>query len=118
MVSREKAQESDQIKRIRDKLERQVEKETALFTPEALAVAQDKIYRWLERNSRERINLRERNIAMYSLFDKNEHSAKTSSTFVNKLKSQLTASISEEKAEIERKVDLKGRIKYIEPSQE
>lgn len=108
------AQESDQVKKAREKLKRQFEEESKRITPEALKEVQDKIYRWIERHSRERVNLRERNIAQYTLFDTNEHPAKTTSKFVQRLRSQLTTELPE-KVETEAPVrSLRGRIKRVD----
>ncbi len=90
------AQESDQVKKARKKLEKQLKEEKKRITPEALNEVQDKIYRWIERHSRDRVNLRDRNIALYSLFDTNEHPAKSTSKFVQRLKNQIKVEITEE----------------------
>ncbi|MFT4552100.1 MAG: hypothetical protein ACI9S8_000722 [Chlamydiales bacterium] len=108
------AQESDQVKKAREKLKRQFEEETKLITPEALKEVQDKIYRWIERHSRERVNLRERNIAQYTLFDTNEHPAKTTSKFVQRLKSQLITELPGVSEEAVPDRSLRGRIKRVD----
>lgn len=107
------AKESDQVKKAREKLKRQFEEERKLMTPEALREMQDKIYRWIERHSRERLNLREKNIALYTLFDKNKHSAKTMSKFVHNLKKQISSEIGSKGQEAGLR-GLRGRIKKIQ----
>lgn len=105
------AQESVQVKKAREKLRKQLEEEGKRVTPEALKEMQDKIYRWIERHSRERINLREKNIALYSLFDNDAHSAKTMSKFVQKLRDQISVEVQGSKA---KPASLRGRIKRVE----
>lgn len=112
------ARESDQVRKARSKLKRQVEEEKKLMTPEAVKEMQEKIYRWIERHSRERINLREKNIELYSLFDTNEHPAKTTSKFVQRLRSQISTDSTDIKVEgkknkVEKKKKLFGRVKKV-----
>ena len=102
------AKESDQVKKARDKLKKQFEEEQSRITPEALKEVQDKIYRWIERHSRERVNLREKNVELYTLFDGNEHPADSTSKFVERLRSQLRGEIKEEQ-----RASLKGRIRVV-----
>lgn len=100
------APESDQVLKARKKLEEQIRHEKDLMTPEALRAIQDRIYRWIERHSKERINIRERNIDLFGLFDGNQNPAKISSRFVQKLRDEIAS---------EKTYDsLKGRIKVVE----
>lgn len=101
-----KAPESDQVLKARKKLEEQIRIEKEMVTPEALREIQDKIYRWIERHSKERINLRERNVDLYGLFDSNQHPAKISSRFVQKLREEI--------AEEKTYESLKGRVKLVD----
>lgn len=90
-----KAKESQEIKKLRKKLEKQISKEKPLFNPEKLAQIKNSIHKWIERHSKERIDLKEKTI---KLFDENQHPAKTQSKFVHQLFQQL-----EEQAKKERK---------------
>ncbi len=105
-----KAKESDSVTRAREKLKKQFEDEAKLITSDALNEVQDRIYRWIERHSRERINLREKNIEQYTLFDTNEHSAKTASKFIDRLRGQIKREITRAPEDIS---SLRGRIKKV-----
>lgn len=120
-MSSSMAKESDHVKKARLKLEKQIDQESKLVTPEALKDVQDKIYRWIERHSRERLNLRDKNIALFSLFDTNEHPARTSSKFVHRLREQISSEIRSATTVEQGMAGLKGRIKLAKntsPDQE
>lgn len=96
------AEESDHVKRAREKLCRQLEEEKSQITPRALEEVCKKIYHWIQRHAAERVNLKEKNIA---LFDENRHSALIHSHFVSDLRSELFFEINKEKMKA-----LRGRI--------
>ena len=108
------AQESDHVKRAREKLKRQFDEENKKITPQALKEVQDRIYKWIERHSRERINLRDKNIALYTLFDSNANPAKTTSKFIERLRTQLSQELAEEPEKVKKALHaLRGRIKPV-----
>ncbi len=104
----EKAEESDNIKRARQKLEKKLSKERELFNPEKLKEVRRQIYRWIERNASDRVSLKEKNI---ELFDENVHPATTSSKFVKELRDKLLPV-----APPEEESSLRGRIVPAEDS--
>jgi hypothetical protein len=107
----EKAEESHRIKRAREKLEKQFAEEQEMVNPERLNAAMAQIYRWIERNSSERVNLKGKDIV---LFDDNAHSASTTSKFVKELRHRLISVGSsvdpEEEGDEVRENPLRGRM--------
>ena len=81
-----KTKESIQVKRARKKLQKQLQEEEKMVTPQALRKMSESIHLWLSRHSEERIPLKDKNI---TLFDENQHSAKIRSRFVTSLLKEL-----------------------------
>lgn len=81
-----KAKESIQVQRARKKIEQQISKSEKMTSPESLDSMRKMIQRQISRHSKERINLKNRDIV---LFDENKHPAKTESKFVHSLLNQL-----------------------------
>lgn len=78
------AEESYKTKRAREKLRKQLEKEEAFVTPQALERTMIEIHRWIARRAPERVVLKSKTI---SLFDENQTPAKVSrriEAFANK----------------------------------
>ncbi|MCB1136155.1 MAG: hypothetical protein KDK78_07805 [Chlamydiia bacterium] len=96
------AEESEHIKRARDKLRAQMQEEEMQITPQALDDVCRKIYHWIQRHSSERENLKDKNIA---LFDENRHSAVIRSRRVGVLRTQLFHELNAEKMR-----QLRGRV--------
>ena len=103
------AQESAQVRKARKKLEEQFREESSKVTPEALKNVQDKIYRWIERHSKDRVNLRDKNVAVYTLFDGNQNPAKTVSKYIEHLRGQIHQELAAEAKDAAVQL-LKGRI--------
>lgn len=81
-----KARESAQIEKARRKLKRHLEDAEKRFNADALAKMMLLNQKQLERHKPLRINLKSRQV---TLFDENQHPAKTKSTFVKHLLDQL-----------------------------
>ena len=81
-----KAKESLQIRRARKKIKQQLDESEKQTNEEALHKMSKIIQRQLARRSVDRIDLRTKTI---TLFDENQHPAKTESKFINRLMSQL-----------------------------
>lgn len=90
-----KAKESAQIQRARQKILQQIEAAEKRITPESLSKMTLLIHRQLSRHSSERISLKTKSI---TLFDENQHSAKTESRFIGKLLQQIKKIPNESKA--------------------
>jgi hypothetical protein len=97
------ADESDHVRKARAKLARQMEEEAELITPAALEEVCHKIYNWIQRHAAERVNLKDKRIA---LFDENQHSAISHSRFVEQTRSELFAEMNREKM-----AKLRGRVR-------
>jgi len=103
-----KAKESRQIQKARQKIKKQLAAAEKRINPEALDSMSRLIQRQIARHSSERIDLKNRQI---TLFDENEHPAKTESRFISILMKQ----IKQEKIG-EQDNDLEGRITPIPES--
>lgn len=101
-----KAKESRQIQKARKKIKKQLAEAEKRINPEALKSMSRLIQRQIARHSSERINLKKRQI---TLFDENQHSAKTESRFV----SSLLRHIKEEQVPPPSQSQLEGRITSI-----
>ncbi len=69
------AEESAQTRRVREKLEKKLDKLQKKITPEALKKKVAEIQRWIAKNAKDRVVLRSKSI---SLFDGNQNTAQTS----------------------------------------
>jgi len=74
-----KASDSPQVERARKKLRKQFEKENQKIHPETLSMIRKQIESWLSKNSKNRINLKEKTI---TLFDANQHSESPHNIYV------------------------------------
>lgn len=97
-----KAEESPQIQKARIKLKKQIEREHKLISKKAIKQMKQAIQIWIERHQSERVKL-----PIKKLFDKNLHSAKEKSGFVNK----LMKSLKKEAAKTKSYLPLIGRIR-------
>lgn len=96
-----KAEESNQIKKARKKLEKQLLQENKRINEKAIIQMKKTIQTWIQRHKHERIELQER----LELFDENRHSVKVKSKFVQHLMNQLQKEVEKEQK------PLHGRIK-------
>ena len=103
------AEESEQVKRARRKLKQKLSEVDKLVTPEALFKMTEEIHLWISKNIKERIDLKNKNIA---LFDENQNHARISNRSIQKLRETLQEQISYSKKKTGALLDhLKGRIK-------
>lgn len=86
----DKAKESAQVQKARKKIKDQLADAEKRINPEALHEMARIIQLQLSRRSSERINLKNKTV---TLFDENQHSAKTESKFVNRLLKQIKQKI-------------------------
>lgn len=77
-----KAKESPQVQKARRKIKRQLKAAERKMNPETLKAMSQLIKQQLARHQSERINLRKRE---FTIFDENQHPAKTESKFIMKL---------------------------------
>lgn len=111
------ATESDHIQRARKKLQKMMDDESKLFSPEKLQQIGEVMRQWIQRYAGERTPLKEKNIG---LFDSNQHTAKTSSAYVQQLREQIKtgnlSSLSTEGSTEEVSIpSLKGRFSTAQP---
>jgi len=99
----ENSKESKQVRKARQKLQKQLEEEKKLITPFSLAKMERNIQNWIQRHSAERISLKEKNIA---LFDENKNAVRVASRQIKQMRHQIKDEIEEE-----HEYTLKGRIK-------
>jgi hypothetical protein len=85
--------ESSKVKNYRKKLEESLIEEKKLFNPESLDKMKLSIHEWIDKHSLERINLKDKNIA---LFDENQHSASPKSKYIL----HLIADLKQDKAKL------------------
>jgi hypothetical protein len=100
-----KAKESPQIKKMRQKVKAHMAEEDKLITPTAIEQEVKSIHHWLERHADERIDLVDKNIAM---FDANKHPKPVSDAYVKGLLHKL---LKENKSAKKSSQTLRGRIK-------
>lgn len=81
-VMNDKAAESKQVQKAREKLKHQLQEEQKLVTEEALRKGSEEIKSWITRHQKERIKLRGKDV---SLFDENKHPAKLHSRYIKHL---------------------------------
>jgi hypothetical protein len=81
-----KAKESAQVKKARKKLKQQLDTEHKRITKEALDKMTESIQRWISRHANERLPLKDKS---FTLFDENQHSARTKSKFIQHLLGDL-----------------------------
>lgn len=98
----EKAEESKQVQKAREKLKRQIHEEHMLVTEEALRKGSEEIKNWISRHAKDRVKLKGKDI---TLFDENKHPAKLHSRYVKHLLQDLAQPIP---PKVER--NLSGRI--------
>lgn len=101
------AKESSQIERARKKIEKRLQEQNSMITPDSLRESANVIRGMIERHKDERIPLHDKNIA---LFDANHSSASIKSKYIIHLISQLQSGVPLKKAP-KKKSSLKGRIK-------
>jgi hypothetical protein len=97
-----KAKESRQIQKARQKIKKQLAAAEKRVNPDALSSMSRLIQRQIARHSSERIDLKNRQI---TLFDENQHPAKTESRFISTLMNQI-----KQERLSESDHDLEGRI--------
>jgi len=103
-----KAKESPQIQKARKKIKRQLQAADKRINPETLAAMRQLIKLQLARHQPERIALKSRQV---TIFDENQHPAKTESRFVTHLLQQLQQGEDQPSDN-----DLEGRISSISGS--
>lgn len=81
-----KAKESAQVRRARQKIQKQIQEADKRINDQELTLMRTVIERQLARHQTERIDLKTKNVTP---FDENQHSAKTESRFVSRLLAQL-----------------------------
>ncbi len=81
-----KAKESNQVKKARQKLKKQINEEHKKINPQSIQKMSESIKNWISRHASERVNLKDKS---FSVFDENQHSAKVKSHFIRKLNNQL-----------------------------
>lgn len=81
-----KAKESSHVKKVRQKLRRQLRDKDRQVNEEALRNMRQIIQRQIARHQSERVDLKAREI---TLFDENQHSAKTQNKFILNLLKKL-----------------------------
>lgn len=100
-----KTKESQHVKKVREKLQKKIEKENKQMTRDALMQMERVIEGQLARHASERIDLKSKEIA---LFDANRHPAAVKSKFVSHLLQELKEDSVKPKVTVRQ---LKGRIK-------
>lgn len=75
MTDKKIAEESAHTRKVREKLEKKIEKMEKRITPEALKKKVTEIHKWIAKNAADRVILRSKSI---SLFDSNQNTAQTS----------------------------------------
>lgn len=101
---RENKQESRQVKKVRQKLEKVLEEEHKHFNTEELAGVKHTIYQWIARHQPERVTIKNKS---FTLFDENQHPSALQSQYVQSLMEDLKKGLSKK----EKRGKLSGRVK-------
>lgn len=104
-----KAKESAQVKKAREKVKSHINAENKLITEKALEDTTKVIRNWLERHAAERKAIKSKKIAKnIALFDENRHTAQVSSRYVLHLQKLLKHDLTKQRP----KQTLAGRVQF------
>jgi len=79
-MTKEHASESERTRKLREKLQKQLDEIEKKITPNALKKKTEEIHEWISTHARHRVVLKDKNI---SLFDENQNSAAFSSNIAS-----------------------------------
>lgn len=101
---RESKQESRQVKKVREKLEKVLQEEHSHFNKEELNEVKHTIYQWIARHEPERVSIKNKS---FTLFDENQHSSPLQSHYVQSLMEDIKEGFAKKAG----KTKLAGRVK-------
>lgn len=101
---RETKQESRQVRKVRQKLEKVLQEEHTHFNTKELGEVKHSIYQWIARHEPERVSIKNKS---FSLFDENKHSSSPESQYVRSLLEDLKKGFNKKS----RRFKLAGRVK-------